>query len=202
NLLQSHAVGVGPSLPVAIAKTMMVLKAQALAQGYSGIQLRTLERIIWMTEQDIIPMVPSQGSVGASGDLAPLAHLFLPLIGLGEVCFKGNIIPADVALKACGMPPLTLGPKEGLALINGTQFIAAHCVHALHRMYTILEAADLIGAMSMEGLMGSYKPFDARLHELRPFPGNQFVAQRLWELLHASEMANSHPDGERLQDPY
>src|SRR5690606_13666438 len=97
NLLQSHAVGVGPSLPVAIAKTMMVLKAQALAQGYSGIQLRTLERIIWMTEQDIIPMVPSQGSVGASGDLAPLAHLFLPLIGLGEVCFKGNIIPADVA---------------------------------------------------------------------------------------------------------
>jgi len=202
NLLQSHAVGVGPSLPVAIAKTMMVLKAQALAQGYSGIQLRTLERIIWLTEQDIIPMVPSQGSVGASGDLAPLAHLFLPLIGLGEVCFKGNIIPADVALKACGMPPLTLGPKEGLALINGTQFIAAHCVHALHRMYTILEAADLIGAMSMEGLMGSYKPFDARLHELRPFPGNQFVAQRLWELLHASEMANSHPDGERLQDPY
>lgn len=202
NLLQSHAVGVGDPIPSGIAKTMMIIKAQALAQGYSGVQLRTLERIIWMAEQNIIPVVPSQGSVGASGDLAPLSHLFLPLIGLGDVYYKGSIIPADVALKAYGMSPLQLGPKEGLALINGTQFIAAHAVHALHRMHNALEVADLIAAMSLEGLMGSYKPFDARLHEIRPFPGNQLVAHRLWELLHTSQIANSHPDCGRVQDPY
>src|SRR5690606_10202288 len=202
NLLQSHAVGVGAPIPVPIAKTMMIMKAQALAQGYSGVQLRTLERIIWMAEQNIIPVVPSQGSVGASGDLAPLAHLFLPLIGLGLVHYKGRIVSAEMALKAYGMSPLQLGPKEGLALINGTQFIAAHAVHALHRMYNALEVADLIGAMSLEGLMGSYQPFDARLHQIRPFPGNQLVAHRLWELLHTSEIANSHPDCGRVQDPY
>src|SRR5690606_39038533 len=122
NLLQSHAVGVGAPIPASIAKTMMITKAQALAQGYSGVQLRTLERIIWMAEQDIVPVVPSRGSVGASGDLAPLSHLFLPLIGLGEVYYRGNILPSDVALKAYGLSPLQLGPKEGLALINGTQF--------------------------------------------------------------------------------
>lgn len=202
NLLQSHAAGVGDSIPAPVAKAMMIMKAHALAQGYSGVQLRTLERIIWMAEQNIIPVVPSQGSVGASGDLAPLSHLFLPLIGMGEVYYRGGILPAEVALKAYGMSPLQLGPKEGLALINGTQFIAAHAVHALQRMYNALEVADLIGALSLEGLMGSYKPFDGRLHEIRPFPGNQLVASRLWELLHTSEIANSHPDCGRVQDPY
>lgn len=202
NLLKSHAVGVGTPIPKSIAKTMMVIKAQALAQGYSGIQLRTLERIIWMTEQDIIPVVPEQGSVGASGDLAPLSHLFLPLIGLGQVYYKGEIIPAKEVLQARGMPPLQLAPKEGLALINGTQFIAAHAVHGLYRMHNALEAADLIGAMSLEGLMGSYKPFDPRLHQIRPFPGNQLVAHRLWQLLRKSEISSSHPDCGRVQDPY
>ena len=202
NLLKSHSVGVGDPIPVSIAKTMMIIKAQALAQGYSGIKLRTLERIIWMVAQNIIPVVPKQGSVGASGDLAPLSHLFLPLIGLGEVYYKGDIVSAEDALRAEVMPPLQLGPKEGLALINGTQFIAAHAVHALYRMHNALDAADIIGAMSLEGLMGSYKPFDARLHQIRPFPGNQFVAHRLWELLSKSEIANSHPDCGRVQDPY
>ncbi|SEK73134.1 histidine ammonia-lyase [Parapedobacter koreensis] len=202
NLLKSHAVGVGNTLSKDIAKTMMVIKVQSLAQGYSGIRLRTLERIIWMVEQNIIPVVPEQGSVGASGDLAPLSHLFLPLIGLGEVYYQGYIMSAEEALRAQGMLPLQLGPKEGLALINGTQFIAAHAVHALYRMHNALEAADIIGAMSLEGLMGSYKPFDARLHQIRPFPGNQLVAHRLWELLHKSEIANSHPDCGRVQDPY
>ncbi|HWK99784.1 MAG TPA: histidine ammonia-lyase [Parapedobacter sp.] len=202
NLLKSHAVGVGKPIPKSIAKTMMIIKAQALAQGYSGVQLRTLERIIWMTDQDIIPVVPEQGSVGASGDLAPLSHLFLPLIGLGHVHYKGEVVSAKEVLHTRGMPPLQLAPKEGLALINGTQFIAAHAVHGLSRMHNVLEAADLIGAMSLEGLMGSYKPFDARLHELRPFPGNQLVAHRLWQLLHTSEIANSHPDCGRVQDPY
>jgi len=202
NLLQSHAAGVGDPIPQPIAKTMMIIKAQALAQGYSGVQLRTLERIIWMAEQNMIPVVPSLGSVGASGDLAPLSHLFLPLIGLGEVHYKGSVLPADVALKAYGMSPLQLGPKEGLALINGTQFITAYAVHALHRMFNALEVADLIGAMALEGLMGSYKPFDERLHQLRPFAGCQLVAYRLWEMLHSSEIANSHPDCGRVQDPY
>ncbi|GGG95148.1 histidine ammonia-lyase [Parapedobacter pyrenivorans] len=202
NLLKSHAVGVGRPIPEAVAKTMMIIKAQALAQGYSGVQLRTLERIIWMAEQNIIPVVPEQGSVGASGDLAPLSHLFLPLIGIGEVYYKGNIVSAAEALRAQGMSPLQLGPKEGLALINGTQFIAAHAVHALYRMHNALEAADFISAMSLEGLMGSYKPFDARLHQIRPYPGNQLVAHRLWQLLHKSEIANSHPDCGRVQDPY
>ncbi|MGV3763917.1 histidine ammonia-lyase [Parapedobacter sp.] len=202
NLLKSHAVGVGNPIPKSIAKTMMIIKAHALAQGYSGIQLRTLERIIWMAEQEIIPVVPEQGSVGASGDLAPLSHLFLPLIGFGHVHYKGEVLPAKEVLQARGMPPLQLGPKEGLALINGTQFIAAHAVHGLYRMYNALEAADIIGAMSLEGLMGSYKPFDTRLHQIRPFPGNQLVAHRLWRLLHKSEIANSHPDCGRVQDPY
>ncbi len=202
NLLKSHAVGVGNPIPAPIAKTMMVIKAHSLAQGYSGIRLRTLERIIWMIEQDIIPVVPEQGSVGASGDLAPLSHLFLPLIGLGEVYYKGEIVLAEEVLGVQGMTPLQLGPKEGLALINGTQFIAAQAVHALYRMHNVLEAADIIGAMALEGLMGSYKPFDARLHQIRPFPGNQLVAHRLWELLHRSEIANSHPDCGRVQDPY
>src|SRR5690606_7616741 len=202
NLLQSHAAGVGDPIPQPIAKTMMIIKAQALAQGYSGVQLRTLERIIWMAAQNMIPVVPSLGSVGASGDLAPLSHLFLPLIGLGEVHYKGSVLPADVALKAYGMSPLQLGPKEGLALINGTQFITAYAVHALHRMFNALEVADLIGAMALEGLMGSYKPFDERLHQLRPFAGCQLVAYRLWEMLHSSEIANSHPDCGRVQDPY
>lgn len=202
NLLKSHAVGVGKPLAVDIAKTMMIIKAHSLAQGYSGVQLRTIERIIWMAEQNIIPVVPEQGSVGASGDLAPLSHLFLPLIGLGDVYYKGDIVSAEQALSAECMPALQLGPKEGLALINGTQFIAAHAVHALYRMHNVLEAADLIGALSLEGLMGSYKPFDARLHHLRPFPGGQLVAHRLWELLNRSEIANSHPDCGRVQDPY
>src|SRR5690606_25136177 len=123
-------------------------------------------------------------------------------MGRGQVYYKGDIVPAKEVLQARGMPPLQLAPKEGLALINGTQFIAAHAVHCLYRMHNVLEAADLIGAMSLEGLMGSYKPFDARLHEIRPFPGNQLVAHRLWELLHTSEIANSHPDCGRVQDPY
>lgn len=202
NLLMSHAVGVGKPIAPEIAKTMMIIKVQALAQGYSGIRLETVERICWMIDHDMIPLVPEQGSVGASGDLAPLSHLFLPLIGLGEVYFQGQQMEASAALQAAGLEPLRLGPKEGLGLINGTQFIAAHAVHALVRLHHALDTADLIGALSLEGMTGSYKPFDPRLHAIRPFPGNQLVAHRLWELLRHSELANSHPDCGRVQDPY
>ncbi len=202
NLLMSHAVGVGNPIAPQLAKTMMIIKVHALAQGFSGIRPETIQRIMWMVDSDITPLVPEQGSVGASGDLAPLSHLFLPLIGLGEVAYRGKIQPAADVLTAHGLAPLQLGPKEGLALINGTQFIAAHAVHALYRFHNLLEAADLIGAMSIDGLVGSYQPFDARLHKIRPFPGSQLVAHRLWQLLSRSEIANSHPDCGRVQDPY
>jgi histidine ammonia-lyase len=202
NLLKSHSVGVGKPIPTEIAKLMLISKVHALAQGYSGISPLTLERIIWHIDNDIIPIVPEKGSVGASGDLAPLSHLFLPLIGLGEVEMKGEKLPAGKALKSNGLKPLTLGPKEGLALINGTQFILSFAVKAVQRLNDALDRADLIGAMSLEGLMGSARPFDARLHAIRPFKGNKLVAHRLFTLLKDSEICNSHVNCDRVQDPY
>ncbi|MBT8234565.1 MAG: aromatic amino acid ammonia-lyase, partial [Bacteroidia bacterium] len=134
NILKSHAVGLGRPISDQLSKLMLITKAHALAKGYSGIRLATLERIIWHIENDAIPVVPSQGSVGASGDLAPLAHLFLPLIGLGEVSYKGKNIKGADLLELADLNPLTLGPKEGLALINGTQFILAHSIVVLDKM--------------------------------------------------------------------
>ncbi len=202
NILQSHSVGIGDSIPEEIARFMLITKVHALAKGYSGIALATLERIIWHIEQGITPLVPEKGSVGASGDLAPLAHLFLPLIGLGQVWYKGRITPAAEALQQEGMQPVVLGPKEGLALINGTQFILSFAVKGLARMHNALEAADIIGALSLEGLMGTAKPFDPRLHAIRPFPGNKLVAQRLKLLLEGSGIMAAHVDCGRVQDPY
>jgi histidine ammonia-lyase len=202
NILKSHSVGVGKPIPVEIAKIMMITKVHALAQGYSGIAPGTLERIIWHIDNDIIPVVPEKGSVGASGDLAPLAHLFLPLIGLGEVFHNGEKTSSAKVLLEYGLKPLALGPKEGLALINGTQFILAFAVKAIQRFNDALDAADLIGAMSLEGLTGSKRPFDARLHQLRPYKGTKLVAYRLSALLEGSEIGRSHIDCSRVQDPY
>ena len=148
-ILQSHSVGVGEAIPPEIAKLMLITKVQALAQGYSGIRPETIERICWHIENDVMPVVPEKGSVGASGDLAPLAHLFLPLIGLGQVIHEGRRYRAQDILKKFSLQPLLLGPKEGLALINGTQFILAFAVKAVQRMHNCLEAADIIGAMSL-----------------------------------------------------
>src|SRR5688572_23568720 len=201
-ILQSHSVGVGNPIPVEIAKLMLITKVHALARGYSGAQLTTLQRIIWHIEQDVIPVVPEKGSVGASGDLAPLAHLFLPLIGLGEVFYKGSRYKATEILQQFGLAPIQLGPKEGLALINGTQFILSFAVKAVQRMHYCLEAADIIGAMSLEALTGTKAPFDERLHALRPYSGNKLVAQRLRLLLHESDIMQSHIDCGRVQDPY
>ena len=194
--------GVGRPISPFLSKIMMITKVQSLARGYSGIRPETLTRICWFIDQDISPVVPEKGSVGASGDLAPLAHLFLPLIGLGEVWVKGKIVPSAPVLAENGIKPLHLGPKEGLALINGTQFILAYAVANLQRMHYCLEAADLIGAMSLEALTGTKSPFDERLHNLRPFKGNQLVAQRLRLLLSGSEIMKSHIDCGRVQDPY
>ncbi len=202
NILQSHSVGVGAPIPAEIAKIMLITKVQALAQGYSGIAMATLDRILWHIEKNIIPVVPEKGSVGASGDLAPLSHLFLPLIGMGEVYMNENRISAAEMLKQHGLEPLVLGPKEGLALINGTQFILAFAVKGVERLHHALECADLIGAMSLEGLTGSARPFDPRLHQLRPFKGNIQVAARLTSLLSGSQIISSHAHCSRVQDPY
>ena len=202
NILKSHSVGVGNPIPQEIAKIMMITKVHALAQGFSGIALQTLERIIWHIDQDIIPVVPEKGSVGASGDLAPLSHLFLPLIGLGEVFHKGERVAAASVLKEYQLEPIVLGPKEGLALINGTQFILAFAVKAVQRLHDSLEMADIIGALSLEGLTGSKRPFDERLHQLRPYKGTKLVAHRLSALLENSEIGTSHLNCSRVQDPY
>lgn len=201
-ILQSHSVGIGDPIPAEIAKLMLVTKVHALAQGYSGVQLSTLERIIWHIENNVIPIVPEKGSVGASGDLAPLAHLFLPLIGLGECFYKGERKNTAVIFKKEKLQAIELGPKEGLALINGTQFILSFAVKAVQRMHNCLEAADIIGAMSLESLTGTKAPFDERLHDLRPFNGNKLVAQRLRILLEDSAIMQSHMDCGRVQDPY
>ncbi|TBR19756.1 MAG: histidine ammonia-lyase [Chitinophagaceae bacterium] len=201
-ILQSHSVGVGNAIPEEIAKLMLITKIHSLAQGFSGVNLKTIERILWHIENDIIPVVPEKGSVGASGDLAPLAHLFLPLIGLGKVNYKNEVRDAKELLSELQMTPIELGPKEGLALINGTQFILAHAAKAVQRMHNCLEAADIIGAISLESLMGTNAPFDNRLHELRPFIGNKLVAQRLRLLLNNSAIMQSHVNCERVQDPY
>jgi histidine ammonia-lyase len=201
-ILQSHSVGVGEPVPVEIGRIMLITKVHALAQGYSGVQLATLERILWHLSENLIPVVPEKGSVGASGDLAPLAHLFLPLIGLGEIWCRGEKKPARVVLEEYGLAPVSLGPKEGLALINGTQFILAYAVKAVQRLHYCLEAADIIGAMSLEALTGTKAPFDERLHQLRPYAGSRLVAQRLRQLLKDSAIMKSHVDCGRVQDPY
>ncbi len=201
-ILQSHSVGVGKPVPQEIAKLMMITKVQSLAQGFSGVQLQTIERILWHIDNNVIPVVPEKGSVGASGDLAPLAHLFLPLIGLGEVFFEDKKYSAQQLLQKFKMQPIQLGPKEGLALINGTQFILSYAIKAVQRLHNCLEAADIIGAMSLEALTGTKAPFDERLHQLRPYQGNILVAQRLRLLLHNSEIMQSHVDCGRVQDPY
>lgn len=202
NILKSHSVGVGNPINTQIAKIMLILKMQALSQGYSGIAIETLERINWHINNDAIPVVPEQGSVGASGDLAPLAHLFLPLIGLGLVNYKGKVIETAELFQKENLSPINLGPKEGLALINGTQFITAHAVKAVERLKNMLDTADIVGAMSLEGLLGSKRPFLAELHKIRPYNGTQYVAHRLTTLLENSEMAESHTDCTRVQDPY
>ena len=202
NILQSHSVGVGDPIAKDIAKLMLILKAQSLAKGYSGIALKTLKRIIWHIDNNAIPVVPSQGSVGASGDLAPLSHLFLPLIGLGKVEYNNETITTKTLFERTGLEPIALGPKEGLALINGTQFIAAHAVKVVTQLHSILAQADVIGAMMIEGLQGSVKPFYNELHALRPFKGNVHVAKRVKKLLKGSEIMEAHVDCEKVQDPY
>jgi len=202
NLLITHAVGVGNPIEPELSKIMMICKVHALCQGFSGVRLELIERIIYFIEHDLIPVVPEQGSVGASGDLAPLSHLFLPLFGEGEFWMDKEIRPAKIALKNHNLQPLVLQAKEGLGLINGTQFILAHAIVGLHKMDYLLDLADVAGAMSLEGFQGSSAPFKEALHKIRPFKGNLKVAERMRMLLKDSQNVENHFECSRVQDPY
>ncbi len=202
NLLITHAVGVGNNIDKQISKLMMICKVHALCQGFSGVRLELIERIIYFIENDLLPTVPEQGSVGASGDLAPLSHLFLPLIGEGDFWVKNEILSAKEVLKKHNLKPLELQAKEGLGLINGTQFILAHTITGLLKMEYLLDLADISGAMSIEGYKGSSSPFREELHRIRPFKGSIKVAERMRNLFKDSQNITSHENCERVQDPY
>ena len=202
NLLITHAVGVGNPIDKKLSKIMMICKVHALCQGFSGVRLKLIERIIYFIENDLLPIVPEQGSVGASGDLAPLSHLFLPLLGEGEFWIGDEIINSKEILKKHNLQPLVLVAKEGLGLINGTQFILSHAILGLQKMEYILDVADVAGAMTLEGFQGSASPFREELHAIRPFKGNLKVAERMRMLLSGSQNLENHFECERVQDPY
>lgn len=202
NLIISHAVGVGKPIAKELSKVMMISKIHALSKGFSGVSLEVIERLIFMLQSDIIPVVPEQGSVGASGDLAPLAHLVLPLLGLGKVWQNNEIRNTAEVLAEKGIKPLTLGPKEGLGLINGTQFILAHAILGLNKFEYLLDLADLTAALSLEAYRGSASPFKKELHDIRPFSGSKKVAARMLKFLKNSENLHAHEFCDRVQDPY
>ena len=202
-LILSHAAGLGEPLEDVVVRGMLLLRANTLARGHSGVRSQVVEALIALLGADVLPVVPSRGSVGASGDLAPLAHLALPLIGCGQVRIDGRIATATEGLRRAGLAPLALGPKEGLALINGTQamtsLLALSCLDA-HRLVRV---ADLVAALSTEALRGTDTAFDPRLHALRPFPGQRVSAANLWSLMRGSAIRESHRAGDvRVQDPY
>ena len=204
NILLSHACGVGDPVPAEITRLMLQLKIHALGLGYSGISRTTFEQLLKFEELGLTPWVPSRGSVGASGDLAPLAHLCLPLIGRGEVwndSLSGKIDAAK-ALSELRIDPIQLKAKDGLALINGTQLMAAYGAYVLERALTLQKEADILAAMSLEALQGSAAPFDPRIHQIRPHAGQTAVAGNIRKLLELSEIMDSHRDCGRVQDPY
>jgi histidine ammonia-lyase len=204
NILLSHACGVGDPVPPDITRLMLRLKIHALGLGQSGISRSTFEQLLKFDELGLTPWVPSRGSVGASGDLAPLAHMCLPLIGRGEVWNETETGKKDAAeaMRLLGIEPVQLKPKDGLALINGTQLMAAYGAFVLERALVLQKEADILAAMSLEALQGSAAPFDARIHRIRPHPGQSSVAANIRKLLERSEIMDSHRDCGRVQDPY
>ncbi|MBO4466000.1 MAG: histidine ammonia-lyase [Bacteroidales bacterium] len=200
NLVVSHACGAGPTVRPEIVKLMLFLKAQSLSYGHSGVQLATVQRLIDMFNEDVLPVVYQQGSLGASGDLAPLAHMSLPLIGLGEVLYKGRIRPSAEVWAEKGWEPITLQSKEGLALLNGTQFMSAHAVWAILKSMRLSQWADLIGAMSLDAYDGRIEPFLPLTHQLRPHVGQILTGERFVSVLEGSELIRRPK--EHVQDPY
>ena len=203
NIVLSHAAGVGPATPVETTRLMMALKLASLAQGASGVRVETLRLIEAMLARGLTPIVPTQGSVGASGDLAPLAHMAATMIGVGEAQFGDRILPAAEALAAAGLEPIALAPKEGLALLNGTQFSTANALVGLFEAEALLRAALVVGALSTDAARGSDAPFDPRIHALRRHRGQIDVAHSLRALMAGSAIRASHVRNDpRVQDPY
>ena len=200
NLVKSHACGTGDEVPTEIVKLMLFLKAQSLSYGHSGVQLQTVERLLDLFNYDIIPVVYQLGSLGASGDLSPLAHMSLPLIGLGEVYFEGKKVKSKEILKKFNWKPIQLQSKEGLALLNGTQFMSAYGVTSLLKIFRLSEMADIIGAVSLDAFDGRIEPFMDELHQIRPHMGQIQTAGRIRELLEGSELISQYK--EHVQDPY
>jgi len=203
-LLRSHAAGVGAALPDHLVRAMLLLRARTLAQGYSGVRVEVVRCLVDLLRHDILPVVPSQGSVGASGDLAPFAHLALPVIGEGTVRVAGVEMPADEALRRAGLISLVLEPKEGLSLLNGTEGMLAMLVLGLDRARRLVRIADLAAALSIEALLGSERPFAPEIHALRPHPGQIESARRIRSALAGSGIVASHRDDfdHAVQDAY
>lgn len=202
NLLLSHAIGVGEPFPTEVVRGMLLLRIQSLALGYSGVRPVVLDYLAEFLNRGLTPVVPSQGSVGASGDLAPLSHMCLPLLGEGEVEYRGAVRPAGEALREVGLEPLELEAKEGLALINGTQAMAALLALLLLDTDILLKTADIAAAMSVEALKGSHRPFDEAVTRLRPHPGMAATSANVRMLLQDSEIMRSHIDCDKVQDAY
>jgi len=202
NLVLSHAAGTGALLADGVVRLVLLLKIASLAKGYSGVRLETVQALAALLEHEVYPCIPGKGSVGASGDLAPLAHMSAVLLGVGHVRVGGRILPAALGLKRAGLKPLTLGPKEGLALLNGTQVSTALALSGLVQIENVFAAALATGALSVDALKGSDAPFDARINALRRQPGQVCVAAALRRLLAGSRIRASHLRCDRVQDPY
>jgi histidine ammonia-lyase len=202
NLVRSHAAGTGPPFSEAHVRAAGVLRASSLAAGHSGIKLETLDLLVELLNRGVTPVVPCQGSVGASGDLAPLAHMTLTLIGEGEATYRGERLPSGEALRRAGLLPLELGAKEGLSLINGTEVMTAVAALSVLRAERLLGTGDVIGALSVEAFLATDNVFDRRINALRPHPGQGRVADHLRALVADSEIMRSHRDCGRVQDPY
>ncbi len=200
NLVMSHACGIGNEVPKEIVKLMLLLKIQSLSFGHSGVQIETINRLIHFYNNDILPVVYEQGSLGASGDLAPLAHLSLPLIGLGEVNYNGNRILSSELLLMFNMKPLKLKSKEGLALLNGTQFMSAYATYLLIKSRKLLKLADIIAALSLDAYDGRIEPFNILVHDIRPHQGQKDTAEFIRNILSGSEIINREKT--HVQDPY
>lgn len=204
NLILSHSVGVGELIPKDITRLMLQLKIHALGLGYSGVSKSTFDRLIYFLDNDLIPAIPSKGSVGASGDLAPLAHLALPLLGYGAFWNEDGTttLSAEKVLNRNNLDALELQAKDGLSLINGTQMMSAYGSYILEKALRLVKTADILSAMSLEALQGSIKPFDARIQQIRPYHGQQVVAENIRNLLVDSEILESHRNCGKVQDPY
>lgn len=200
NLVMSHACGIGDQVPKEVVKLMLFLKIQSLSYGHSGVQVQTVERLIYFYNNDILPVIYTQGSLGASGDLAPLAHLALPLIGKGEVYFNNEICKSETVLKQLELDPIKLQSKEGLALLNGTQFMSAYGIYLLLKSYKLSYLADLISSISLDAFDGRIEPFDELVHLVRPHDGQLKTAKRVREFLEGSELINQEKTD--VQDPY